>query len=297
MSRDQAVLSRQQLVALLGQAERQTQLMEAMVSLAGAASPAPSFTGLLQTFLEMFEATAAACMGHAAASPAIRGPANCGARPAHPLPRTVRGDQAGGPRPTGALGGGPSLQVPEEQTGARRSAICVHAAIEGRGDQVAATWGDRRRGENTRKYRPGAVRGGAPSCHLGLGALPLPDGPSRGHHRRTTWPSSPWAGHMRAGRRLQEVPRRHPTEDPRRVPRTTLPLDPPLAPALPTLIIGPPLSPALILLLLSSLPRVQPLRARLLTHRGLLRRQGRSAGGVDNSDTSEVSAHSWRWAK
>ncbi|KAK0138495.1 hypothetical protein N1851_024973 [Merluccius polli] len=32
---------------------------------------------------------------------------------------------------------------------------------------------------------------------------------------------------------------------------------------------------------------VQPLRAQLLTHRGLLRRQGRSAGGVDNSDTSE----------
>ncbi|KAK0144358.1 hypothetical protein N1851_017284 [Merluccius polli] len=71
MSRDQAVLSRQQLAALQGQAERQTQLMEAMVSRAGAASPAPSFTGLTlhkmsvhddpQTFLEMFEATVAAC--------------------------------------------------------------------------------------------------------------------------------------------------------------------------------------------------------------------------------------------
>ena len=68
MSRDQAVLSRQQLAALQGQAERQTQLMEAMVSRAGAASPAPSFTGLTlhkmaahddpQTFMEMFEAAA-----------------------------------------------------------------------------------------------------------------------------------------------------------------------------------------------------------------------------------------------
>ncbi|KAK0130944.1 Neurotrophin receptor-interacting factor [Merluccius polli] len=44
-------------------------------------------------------------------------------------------------------------------------------------------------------------------------------------------------------------------------------------------------------------PAVQPLQAWLLTHRGLLRRQGRSAGGADNSDTSEVSAPSWRWAK
>ena len=71
MSRDQAVLSRQQLAALQGQAERQTQLMEAIVSRAGAASPAPLFTGLTlhkmavhddpQTFMEMFEAMAVAC--------------------------------------------------------------------------------------------------------------------------------------------------------------------------------------------------------------------------------------------
>ena len=41
MNRDQAVLSRQQLAALQGQAERQTMLMEAMVNRAGAAAPAP----------------------------------------------------------------------------------------------------------------------------------------------------------------------------------------------------------------------------------------------------------------
>ncbi|KAK0148589.1 Neurotrophin receptor-interacting factor [Merluccius polli] len=71
MSRDQAVLSRQQLAALQGQAERQTQLLEAMVGRAGAAAPAPSFTGMTvhkmaahddpQSFLDMFEAMAAAC--------------------------------------------------------------------------------------------------------------------------------------------------------------------------------------------------------------------------------------------
>ncbi|KAK0133481.1 hypothetical protein N1851_031006 [Merluccius polli] len=71
MSRDQAVLNRQQLAALQGQAERQTQLLSAMVSRAGAAAPAPSFTGMTvhkmaahddpQSFLEMFETTAAAC--------------------------------------------------------------------------------------------------------------------------------------------------------------------------------------------------------------------------------------------
>ncbi|KAK0136850.1 Zinc finger and SCAN domain-containing protein 23 [Merluccius polli] len=71
MNRDQAVLSRQQLAALQGQAERQTQLLETMVRRAGAAAPAPSFTGMTvhkmaahddpQSFLDMFEATAAAC--------------------------------------------------------------------------------------------------------------------------------------------------------------------------------------------------------------------------------------------
>ena len=68
MSRDQAVLSRQQLAALQGQAERQTQLLEAMVS---RAADGESFTGITihkmaphndpQSFMEMFEATAVAC--------------------------------------------------------------------------------------------------------------------------------------------------------------------------------------------------------------------------------------------
>ena len=58
---------------------------------------------------------------------------------------------------------------------------------------------------------------------------------------------------------------------------------------------NPPISPALILLYF--LPRFQPLQALLSTHRGFLRWQGRSAGGVDNPDTSAVSAHSWRSVK
>ncbi|XP_073331909.1 uncharacterized protein [Pagrus major] len=71
MNRDQAVLSRQQLAALQGQAEKQTQLLEVMVNRAGAAAPAPSLVGLAlhkmseqddpQTFLGMFEETAKAC--------------------------------------------------------------------------------------------------------------------------------------------------------------------------------------------------------------------------------------------
>ena len=77
---------------------------------------------------------------------------------------------------------------------------------------------------------------------------------------------------MRGGQPLPPVPRRHPAEDPCRVSHTTLPLSPPLSPALPTLMLGPPLSPTLILLL-SFLPRVQPLQALLSTHRGFLRRQ------------------------
>ena len=64
--------------------------MEVMVNRAGAASPAPSLTGLTlhkmsvhddpQTFLEMFEATAAACGWPGKGS----GDANCDARPACP---------------------------------------------------------------------------------------------------------------------------------------------------------------------------------------------------------------------
>ena len=169
MSRDQAVLSRQQLAALQGQAERQTQLMEAMVSRAGAASPAPSFTGLTlhkmsvhddpQTILEMFEATAAVC-GWPGAEWAVR------------LLPLLSGDTQTAPS-RGQYGEIKRAvldlppQVPGSQARARRSAICVHAAIEERGDQVAATRGLRRRGETARQDRPGAVCGGAPSSHLG----------------------------------------------------------------------------------------------------------------------------------
>ena len=80
-------------------------------------------------------------------------------------------------------------------------------------------------------------------------------------------------------------------------PRITPPLVPSPGPARAIITIGPPPSPAQILLAPFFLPRVQPLRALLSTHRGLVRRQGRSVGGVDNSDTSEGSAHSWKWAR
>ncbi|TKS64962.1 Retrovirus-related Pol polyprotein from transposon 412 [Collichthys lucidus] len=71
MSRDQAVASRQQLAALQQQTERQTQLLEAMLVRAGATLPGPSLSGMTlhrmtgnddaQSYLETFEATAAAC--------------------------------------------------------------------------------------------------------------------------------------------------------------------------------------------------------------------------------------------
>ncbi|KAK0153320.1 hypothetical protein N1851_005002 [Merluccius polli] len=139
MSRDQAVLSRQQLAALQGQAESQTQLLEAMVSRAGAASPAPSFTGLAlhkmaahddpQTLMEMFEATAAAC-GWPVAEWAVR------------LLPLLSGDAQtaalGLPAPSRGGGG----QAPRRSP--RRSAIRLRTAAEGRGDQVAATRGVRR---------------------------------------------------------------------------------------------------------------------------------------------------------
>ena len=78
MNRDQAVLSRQQLAALQGQAQRQTQLLEAMVS--RAAAPASPLTGLTlhkitlhddpQTFLEMLGRRHAAGRGRS-------GPCGC----------------------------------------------------------------------------------------------------------------------------------------------------------------------------------------------------------------------------
>ncbi|KAM9719837.1 uncharacterized protein ACNS7B_020492 [Menidia menidia] len=71
MSRDQAALSRQQLEALLAGAERQTQLLEALVVRTTAPPRDPAIAGIQllrmteqddpQSFLGAFEATAAAC--------------------------------------------------------------------------------------------------------------------------------------------------------------------------------------------------------------------------------------------
>ena len=284
------------------------------MSRAGAASPAPSFTGLTlhkmsvnvsqchddpQTFMEMFEATVAAC-GWLVAEWAVR------------LLPLLSGDAQ-----TAAL----SLPAPSRgQSGEIKRAVLDRLGLSAedhrrrfRGSKLGPAdrpfgFAQQLKDAATGWLQPGGSAGegrmlekiveGLPAatsdwalCHRPAdlaGAITLAEdhlavlSRGRAHEGR---PASPGG------------PTRHPAEDPRRVPHTTHLLNHPPGPALPILIIGPPLSPALILLLLFSLPRVQPLRARLLTHRGLLRRQGRSAGGVDNLDTSEVSAHSWRWAK
>lgn len=49
--------------------------------------------------------------------------------------------------------------------------------------------------------------------------------------------------------------------------------------------LGPPFCPALILPLFSLHPRLKPLPVLLSTHRGLLKRWGRSAGGAGGPDT------------
>ncbi|KAM9751742.1 uncharacterized protein ACNS7B_008488 [Menidia menidia] len=71
MSRDQAALSRQQLGALRARAERQTQLLEAVMERSGEPPGGPAIAGIQlhrlneqddpQSFLDMFEATASAC--------------------------------------------------------------------------------------------------------------------------------------------------------------------------------------------------------------------------------------------
>ncbi|XP_059195913.1 neurotrophin receptor-interacting factor homolog [Centropristis striata] len=301
MSRDQAALNRQQLTTLQFQAERQVELLEVMVRRAGTASSAPSLAGITlhkmaahddpQTFLEMFEATATVCNWPeeewaVQLLPLLSGDAQTAALG---LPGPSRGQYGGIKRAILDRLGFSAEDRRRKFRAAKLGPADRPFVIAQQLKDAATRWlqpgdsaGEERLLEKVvlEQFMEGlpAATSDWVCCHHPAdlaAAITL----AEDHLAVLSW------GRAHEGRPASPVgPIPAPRRRPGRAPSPPHQLDPLLA-------------LALIPPLFSVLPRLQPLRALLSTHRGFLRRQGRSAGGVDNPDTSVESVHSWRSVK